>query len=91
MSLGLAVKSMTGSKTAVTLLNKFGHCASNETIRRLDMGLEESILKTNNNYVPDGILKTQGLCTGIAWDNFDINTETLSGLGTIHHTYGIAY
>ena len=27
----------------------------------------------------------------MAWDNFDINIETLNGLGTIHHTYGIVY
>ena len=32
LSLGLTVKSITGSKNAVTLLNKFGHCASNEKI-----------------------------------------------------------
>ena len=42
-------------------------------------------------YVPDGVLKQPGLCLGMAWDNFDINIETLNGLGTIHHTYGIVY
>ena len=29
--------------------------------------------------------------TGLAWDNFDINTETPSDADTIHHTYGICY
>ena len=31
------------------------------------------------------------LCTGTAWDNFDVNLETPSGADTIHHTYGICY
>lgn len=91
LSLGLALKSMTASKSVITLLNRHGHCASNETLRRLDMGVQESIVAKNNSYVPDGIKKVQGLCTGLAWDNFDMNIETLSGSGTIHHTYGIAY
>ena len=32
-----------------------------------------------------------GLCTGIAWDNYDENSETLSGSGTLHDTVGICY
>ena len=27
----------------------------------------------------------------MAWDKFDINSETLSGANSIHHTYGICY
>ena len=81
---------MTGSKRVVTLKQRNGHCASNETVRRVGMGLEEGILfQEDINYVPDGVLKQLGLCVGMAWDNFDINIETLNGLGTIHHTYGI--
>ena len=91
LSLALAVKSLTGSHTAVTLLNRFGHCASNETIRRIDMAIEETVHKGDNDFVPKGIRKIPGVCTGTAWDNFDSNIETLSGLGTIHHTYGICY
>ena len=91
LSLALALKSLTGSHTAVTLLNRFGHCASDETIRRIDMALEETVHKGDNDFVPKGIRKTPGLCTGTAWDNFGLNIETLSGIGTIHHTYGICY
>ena len=43
------------------------------------------------NYVPNGVLKQPELCAGMAWDNFEINIETLNGLGAIHHTYGIVY
>ena len=71
-------------------MNRNGHCASSETLRRIDMGMEESLTITCGDYVPNGIIKQQGLCTGTAWDNFDINVETLNGLGTTHHTYGIA-
>ena len=88
----LTLKSMTGSKRLVTLEQHNGHCTSNETVRRVEMGLEEGILfQEDVNYVPDGVLKQPGLCVGMAWDNFDINIETLNGLGTIHHTYGIVY
>ena len=75
----LTLKSMTGSKRVVTLEQRNGHCASNEAVRRVEMGLEEGILfQEDVNYVPDGILKQLGLCVGMLWDNFDI--ETLNGL-----------
>ena len=88
----LTLKSMTGIKRVVTLEQCNGHSASNETVRRVEMDLEKGILfQEDVNYVPDGVLKEPRLCVGMAWDNFDINIQTLNGLGTIHHTYGIAY
>ena len=90
MSLGIALKSMTGSKSVVNLMNRFGHCASNEKIRRIDIGME-STLNESNDIVPDNIVKIPSLCTGRAWDNFDVNMETLSGANSIHHTCGICY
>ena len=74
----------------VTLLNKFGHTISNETIRRVVMMLENTVIN-EENVTPKEIMKESNLCTGTAWDNFDINLETLSGANTIHHTYGICY
>ena len=32
-----------------------------------------------------------GLATGVSWDNYDGDTETLSGAGTLHDTVGISY
>ena len=90
LSLGMAVKSMTGSKTLTNFLNRFGHCVSNEKVRQIDMALESSI-NEKDNLVPKAIRKDQNLPVAIAWDNFDINMETLSGADTIHHTYGICY
>ena len=90
LSLGVTVKAMTGSRRTVTLLNKFGHCASNETLRRIEMGMESTISETSS-LVPSHIQKLSDLSTGLAWDNFDINTETPSDAETIYHTYGICY
>ena len=91
VGLGLALKSLTGSKRVINLLNRNGHCASNETLRRIDMDMEESASVKCDGIVPDGISKKKGRCTGTAWDNLDINMETINGLGTMHHTYGIIY
>ena len=35
--------------------------------------------------------RRKGLATGLSWDNFDENLETLSGSGTLHDTVGICY
>ena len=89
LSLGLALKSMTGSKSVVSLLNRFGHCIGDETVRRMDMSFEEAV-NQNDTILPSHIQISPNLSTGLAWDNFDINIET-SGANTIHHTYGICY
>ena len=87
VSLALTVKSLTESKTMVSLLNRFGYCASDETIRRIDLGLEEALFKTKT-LVPSHIIRKSDLSTDPAWDNFDINIETPSGANTLYHTYG---
>ena len=71
-------------------MNRHGHCASNEKIRRIDLGIQCTINKSDN-IVPDSITTKPNLCTDLAWDNFDINLETLSGANSIHHTYRICY
>ena len=74
----------------MTLLNKFGHCASNEKIRRIDIGIESTISQ-QDTLLPDQLLRDPNLCTALAWDNFDINISTLSGAYSMHHTFGICY
>ena len=51
----------------------------------------EQTCKKNNDILPADIIKNAGLSTGLGWDNFDLNIETPSGAGTIHHTHGICY
>ena len=75
--LGLAVKSISGSQRVVNLLNRNGHCASDETLRRIDMDMEESLSVQSSGILPNGISKKPRMSTGSAWDNFDINMETI--------------
>ena len=90
LSLGFTLKSMTGSKKVLRLMNRYGHCASSETVRRVDIYFE-STLNNFNSFIPDGIETKPNLSTGTAWGNFNINLETRSRADTIHHTYGICY
>ena len=86
LSLALALKSMTGSKTVTNLLNRLRHCVSNEKVRRIDIGLESTISQ-NNNILPENIKKDANSCIGTGWDDFDINLETLSGANSIQHLF----
>ena len=81
---------MTGSKSVVSLFNRFGQSIGDETVRRMDMSFQEAV-NQNDTILPSHIQIFPNLSTGLAWDNFDINIETLSGENTIHHTYGICY
>ena len=90
LSLGLPLKSMTRSKSVVWLFNRFGHCIGDETVSRMNMSFEEAV-SPNETILPLHIQIPPNLSTGLAWDGFDINTETLSGENTIHHTYGICH
>ena len=53
------------------------------------------VITEKHHASPDGIHRQSGLCTGIAWDNYDENSETSetseSGSGTLHDTVGICY
>ena len=49
-----------GSKNAVTLLNKFGHCASNEKI--IDIGIESTISQ-QDTLLPYQFLRDPNLST----------------------------
>ena len=64
LTLGLNLKSLTGSKTMVSLLNCLGHCASDEIIRRIDLGLDETLFKTKT-LVPSHIIRKSNLSSGL--------------------------
>ena len=81
---------MTGSKSVVNLLNRFGHCISNQKVHRIDIGMKSS-LASGNSLVLDQIIKTPELYTALAWNNFDMKLEALSGVDSVYHTYGICY
>ena len=90
MSMGLGLKSLTGSRKVLEILNRFGHSTGYHTVEAMETDLG-TIISDRNCATPDGIVKQAGLCTGTAWDNYDENTETLSGANTLHDTVGICY
>jgi hypothetical protein len=75
LSLGLAVRQITGSAKAVKLLNGFGHCVSNSRVLALDTALATANLN-NASLVPKSI--EPGKFTITVWDNCDFLEETES-------------
>ena len=68
LCLGLSIKSLTGSRKVLEVLNRFGHCISYHTVESIETDLATNI--SQRNYAtPEGIVQKQGLCTGLAWDN----------------------
>ncbi|XP_003725007.2 uncharacterized protein LOC100893398 [Strongylocentrotus purpuratus] len=89
-TIGLGLGALTGSKTLITIMNRFGHCISYDEVK----GLETEIAYTCSNCdreTPAGLHLLDALGTGLAWDNYDVNTETLDGKDTLHATVGICY
>jgi hypothetical protein len=90
LTMGLGMKSLTGSRKVINVLNRMGHSISYQIAEELETQLATEISERKIS-TPDGLLRQPGLMTGLAWDNFDENTETISGAGTVHDTVGICY
>lgn len=88
--LGMATKSITGSRKMVEILNRLGHCCSYSTIEELETELAYGSA-SENRLLPSGLKNQQSLCTHVAFDNFDRYVETSSGKDTLHDTVGIVY
>ena len=88
--LGMGIKSLTGSKKVVNILNRMGHSISYHVAEELETELAMSI-EGKDKVAPDGVILRPGLSTGMAFDNYDENMETLSGANTLHDTVGIVY
>ena len=88
VALGIAVKSMTGSKQLVTMLNRFGHCLNYSAVEELETAVGYAIHEKEQT-CPDGTVPN--LPMGVAFDNFDELSNTLSGADTLHDTMGILY
>ena len=88
VTLGTTVKSLTGSKKLVTVLNRFGHCLNYSSLEELETATADA-LQERGVACPDGTLK--GSPMGLAFDNFDEITQTLSGADSLHDTMGILY
>ena len=66
------------------VLSQFRHCVSNEKVRQIECRLEISTALITKLCLTN-IRKNSKACTGLSCSNFDINLETLSDTGSIHH------
>ena len=90
LELGIAIKSMTGSKKIIQILNRFGHCASYSTIEEIETEMTFAANK-DGHLLPYGMSTDSDLGTGVSWDNYDRFVNTLSGKDTLHDNVGICY
>ena len=82
------LKSITGSKKLVQVMNRFSHCINYNCLEQLETATAEAI-QERKKACPEDTLR--GVPIGLAFDNFDEMTQTLSGSNTLHDTMGILY
>ena len=70
MLLGMGLKSITGSRKVVELLNHFGHSIGYHTAEEYETQIASTIIE-RNQVLPDGLEASGGLSTNSAWDNYD--------------------
>lgn len=90
LTLGLAMKSMTSSRKVLTILNRYGHTIGYNLAEEIETEMTYSSVQ-ENNVVPAGISRVDGLSTHVAFDNFDRFVDTATGKDTLHDTVGIIY
>ena len=86
--LGMSVRHLTGSAELITVLNRFGHCASYSVLLELETALCSSI-EQRQSAIPPSIVPDQNSFIHLCRDNFDLTEETPSGAGTTHTEHGI--
>ena len=85
--LGMSVRHLTGSAELITVLNRFGHCASYSVLLELETAMCSS-MEQWQSAIPPSIVPDQNSFIHLCWDNFDLTEETLSGAGTTHTAHG---
>ncbi|CAF4773203.1 unnamed protein product [Pieris macdunnoughi] len=90
LTLGLSMKSMTSSRKVLTILNRYGHTIGYNLAEEIETEMTYSSQK-ENNVIPAGISRVDGLSTHVAFDNFDRFVDTATGKDTLHDTVGIIY
>ena len=88
--LGLGVGTLTGSKLILQILNRLGYSLSYDEVKSLETEFAYTV-EENDRDAPDGVKNDPNLGTGLAWDNYDVNMETVDGKDTLHATVGICY
>ncbi|XP_071577048.1 uncharacterized protein [Temnothorax nylanderi] len=68
------MKSMTGSRKAINILHRLGHCLSYTAIEEIETAA--AYTATSEKLIcPSGIIRSLNLDIGLAWDNFDSHNE----------------
>lgn len=89
--LGMATKSMTGSKKLIQILNRMGFCISYTIAEELETELAYGS-SMKERILPDGLIANRPeLRTHLAFDNYDRYVETATGKDTMHDTVGIVH
>ena len=90
LCMGLGMKSLTGSRKVIEILNRLGHSICYHTAETIETELASNVSE-KDKLIPDMLLQKPDLSTGLAWDNYDEMAHTLSGKDTLHDTVGICY
>ena len=90
IAIGLGFSSLTGSKLAIQILNRMGHCISYIDAKGLETEFAYSV-QVKGSDTPDEIQIKPNLATASVWDNYDANVETLDSKETLHATVGHTY
>ena len=88
--LGLGLGTLTGSKLILRILNRLGHSLSYDEVKALETEFAFSA-ETNDQDALDGVDLNLNRGTGLAWDNYDVNMDTIDGKDTLHATVGNCY
>lgn len=75
LKLGLAMKSLCGSKQVIEMLNRYGHCVSYSTVEEIQIELTFKACQESKISPPEMKLRPE-YCTGLAFDNYDRFVET---------------
>lgn len=88
IAMGVTLKSLTGSKRIITLMNRLGHSINYTNVTEIETEDALSLLEKETISPTDAIQQSP---MGLAFDNYDEFTYTLSGSGSLHDTNGIMY
>lgn len=86
--LPMTVRHLTGSAELITILNRYGHAQSYTRTMELETAMCNAV-QSSESALPPSISANNNAVIHFCWDNFDLNEETPSGLGTTHSTHGI--
>uniref|UniRef100_UPI00358DFCB3 uncharacterized protein isoform X1 n=2 Tax=Myxine glutinosa TaxID=7769 RepID=UPI00358DFCB3 len=88
LALGMSIKSLTGSRKLLAVLNRFGHSINYHCAEELETEIAQSQHESSSVCLEG---TKPNLPTGLAFDNYDELACTLSGADTLHYNTGISY